>query len=132
MPAFTELKIVGFDADRLPRIRKEPYIDLFYQLSEVAPEEWCEDFVNFGRHVTPMAKVDKDKRIFIGTYVKDMDAIPAHLEQLKQAVRECNSYLIEKIKQREQAASDRKAALQEQGGEQFKLNEIVASLDFDE
>ena len=131
MSSFTELKIIGIDTDRPPRIRKEPYIDLFYRLSEVAPEEWCEDFQNFGRHVNPMAKVDKTERAFIGTYVNDMDAIPAQLEQLKQAVDECNTYFLEKLRQREKTMADSNAALREQGGEQFKLNEIVASLDFD-
>lgn len=44
MTSFNEIKIIGFDTSRPPRVRKEAYIDLFYQLSEDAPEEWCEDF----------------------------------------------------------------------------------------
>lgn len=30
MPEFTAIKIIGFDAERLPRVRKEACIDLFY------------------------------------------------------------------------------------------------------
>ena len=73
MTQFNEIKITSIDANRPPRVRKEAYIDLFYQLSEDAPEEWCEDFSGFGRHVNPLAKIEKGTRCFIGTYVNDMD-----------------------------------------------------------
>ncbi len=132
MTTFNEIKIIGIDANRPPRVRKEAYIDLFYQLSEDAPEEWSEDFDSFGRQVNPLAKVDKSNRGFINTYVNDMDLIPAHFEQLKQAVADCNAQYLEKLSQRAQALARDNADLREQGGEQFKLNEIIASLDFDD
>ena len=131
MTQFNEIKIISIDANRPPRVRKESYIDLFYQLSEDAPEEWCEDFSGFGRHVNPLAKVEKGSRCFIGTYVNDMDSIPAHFEQIKQAVTDCNTQYLEKIRQRELALAKDNANLQEEDGLQFKLNEIIASLDFD-
>ena len=131
MTQFNEIKITGIDANRPPRVRKEAYIDLFYQLSEDAPEEWCEDFSAFGRHVKPLAKIEKGTRCFIGTYVNNMDSIPAHFEQIKQAVIDCNTHYLEKITQRERALAKDNASLQEEGGMQFKLNEIIASLDFD-
>ena len=131
MTQFNEIKIISIDANRPPRVRKESYIDLFYQLSEDAPEEWCEDFSGFGRHVNPLAKVEKGSRCFIGTYVNDMDSIPAHFEQIKQAVTDCNMQYLEKIRQRELALAKDNANLQEEDGLQFKLNEIIASLDFD-
>jgi hypothetical protein len=65
MTQFNEIKIISIDANRPPRVRKEAYIDLFYQLSEDAPEEWCEDFSGFGRHVNPLAKIEKGTRCFI-------------------------------------------------------------------
>ncbi len=132
MTSFKEIRIVGIDPDRPPRIRKEAYIDLFYRLSEDAPEEWCEDFNAFGRHVSPLAKVEKGGRRIIGSYVNDIDTIPAHFAQVKQAVADCNAQYIEKIRQREIALAKDNANLQEQGGQQFKLNEIIASLDFDD
>ena len=131
MTQFNEIKITSIDANRPPRVRKEAYIDLFYQLSEDAPEEWCEDFSGFGRHVNPLAKIEKGTRCFIGTYVNDMDSIPAHFEQIKQAVIDCNTQYLEKIRQRELALAKDNDTLQEQGGLQFKLNEIDTSLDFD-
>jgi len=132
MTPFKEIKITGIDTNRPPRIRKEAYIDLFYQLSEDAPEEWCEDFASFGRQVNPQAKIDKVKPGFISTYVNDMDAIPRHFEQIKQAVTDCNTQYLEKVRQRAQALASENAAAREEGGQQFKLDEIIASLDFDE
>jgi hypothetical protein len=131
MTSFNAIKITGIDASRPPRIRKESYVDLFYQLSEDAPEDWCEAFNAFGRHVNPMAKVDAANCSIINTYVNDIDAIPAHFEQIKQAVADCNAQHLEKLKQREMEMARDNADLQEQGGAQFKLNQIIASLDFD-
>ena len=131
MTQFNEIKIIGIDANRPPRVRKEAYIDLFYQLSEDAPEEWREDFAGFGRQVNPLAKIDKIKPGYIRTYVNDMDAIPRHFEQLKQAVVDCNTQYLEKLRQRELALARENDAAREQGGQQFRLDEIIASLDFD-
>lgn len=131
MTSFNAIKITGIDASRPPRIRKESYVDLFYQLSEDAPADWCEAFNGFGREVNPMAKIEADNRGIISTYINDIEAIPAHFEQLKQAVADCNAQHLEKLRQRELELARDKANLQEQDGAQFKLNEIVASLDFD-
>ena len=131
MTPFNEIKIIGIDANRPPRVRKESYIDLFYQLSEDAPEEWYEDFAGFGRQVNPLAKIDKGKPGFISTYVNDMDVIPKHFEQLKQAVFDCNAQFQEKLRLREQALARENADTRDQGGQQYKLDEIIAALDFD-
>lgn len=131
MTTFKQIKIIGLDANRPPRVRKEAYIDLFYQLSEEAPEEWCEDFNGFGRHVAPLAKIDRGTRCFISTYVNDMDMIPEHLESLKQAVTDCNSRYMERIRQREIELAREAANLGALGGQQFKLNQIIARLEFD-
>jgi hypothetical protein len=132
MTQFSEIKITGIDTNRPPRVRKEAYIDLFYQLSEDAPEEWCDDFVSFGRQVNPLAKIDKIKPGFISTYINDMDEIPRHFEQIKQAVVDCNTQYMEKLMKREQTLARENATEREEGGQQFKLDEIIAALDFDE
>ena len=116
MTLFSEIKIIGIDTNRPPRVRKESYIDLFYQLSQDAPEEWCDDFASFGRQVNPLAKIDLKKPAFISTYVHDMDAIPQHFEQLEH---------------REMLLARENAASREQGDQQYRLEEIIASLDFD-
>ena len=130
MATFNEINIVGIDDNRPPRVRKEAYIDLFYQLSEDAPEEWCDDFVSFGRHVSPIAKIEKGSRCFISTYVNDMDIIPEHFEQIKQAVVECNRHYLEKITQREIDLTQANAASEAEGSHQSRLNQIIAGLDF--
>ena len=132
MAAFKEIKISGFDESRPPRVRKEPYIDLFYQLSEEPPQEWCEDFERFGRLLHPHAKVDKASRCFINTYVNDMNVIPAHFAQLKQAVFECNTHYEEKLRKRAEELARQNRILSEGSSEQFKLNRIVESLDFED
>lgn len=60
-----------------------------------------------------------------------MDPRLAPLEQLKRAVADCNVQYLEKLRQRDMALAKDNAALGEQGGPQFRLNEIIASLDFD-
>ena len=131
MAIFDEIKIIGFDENRPPRMRKESYIDLFYQLSGDAPEEWCDDFAGFGRQLNPIAKIDKSTRGFINTYINDIEAIPEHFAQLKEAVAECNAQFRDKLEQREIALAKDNENRLEQGDLQFRLNEIVASLEFD-
>ena len=128
---FKEITITGLDTDRPPRIRELDHVDLVYRLSEEAPEEWCKEFRRFGRALNPQAKVDKLTRRYIKTYVTDMDAIPAHLEVLERAVFDCNTQYLEKIRQRAKDLEEDQQSLREQGGEQYRLNEIVESLRID-
>ena len=86
MNSFESIRINGVDETRPPRIRKEAYIDLYFRMSCEAPEEWCEDFNVLGRQIVPAAKIDKNSRLIIDTYVNDMNNIPAHLAELKLTV----------------------------------------------
>lgn len=132
MNIFESITISGLDQTRLPRVRKESYIDLFFSLSCQAPEEWCEDFNVLGRRIDPAAKIDKNSRLTIDTYINDMDRIPAHLDELKLAVDECNQQYSEKLRLRALALAAENAELDGAGGEQQRLNLIVASLKFDD
>ena len=60
-----------------------------------------------------------------------MDKIPLQLIELKEAVEECNRQYLDKIRQRELAQAAANSALQGEGGEQQRLNMIIAGLDFD-
>jgi hypothetical protein len=62
---------------------------------------------------------------------KRAPGVLSHFERLKQAVIDCNTQYLEKIRQRELALAKDNATLGEQGGLQFKLNDIITSLDFD-
>ena len=132
MNTFDEIRISGIDESRPPRVRKEAYIDLHFSLSRQVPDDWCEDFNALGRGISPAAKIDKNTCLTIDTYVNDMDRIPAQLAELKEAVNECNRRYIEKLRQRELALAAENAALQGEGGEQQRLNLIVAALEFDD
>lgn len=131
MSSFEEVKITGIDLDRPPQVRKESYIDLFFKLSSEAPLEWCEDFNALGRRLSPSAKIGKTTVDCIDTYANDMEKIPSQLNEIKQTVKECNEQYQEKIKLKAAALAASNAALQGQGGEQDKLNKIIATLAFD-
>jgi hypothetical protein len=131
MNGFDEIRISGVDDTRPPRLRKEGYIDLYFTLSRQVPDEWCEDFNAIGRRITPSAKIDKNSRLTIDTYVNDMERIAAQLAELKEAVEDCNRQYAEKLRQRELALASENAALQGEGGEQQRLNSIIAALEFD-
>jgi len=131
MTTTSEIRIIGFDPSRPPRIRKESYIDLYFALSAKAPEEWCEDFNIMGRRINPSPKIDASKGEIIDSYVNNMDQIAPHLAVIKKTVSACNDQYLEKMQQRELALAASKANLQGQGGEQNRLNLIVEALDFE-
>ena len=132
MNSFEEIRISGLDESRPPKIRKEAYIDLYFKLSRQAPEEWCEDFNAVGRRINPAAKIDTKSCLTIDTYVNDMDRIPLQLAELKEAVGECNTQYIAKLRERELKMAAENAALQGEGGDQQRLNLIIEALEFDD
>ena len=130
MQGISDIKIIGIDAKRPPRVRKEPYIDLFFQLSLQAPEDWCDDFNMLTGKLDPAMRIEKNEGLFIETYVRDINHIAEHVEKIKKKIADCNEQYIERIRQRESAAMKKNASLLDDGGEQGKLNKIVATLDF--
>jgi hypothetical protein len=128
----SDIKIVGIDEKRPPRIRKEPYIDLFFRLSHQAPKKWCQDFNKLAKDLVPPVKIDDNVGIFIDAYVRDMDNIALHLDKIKRKIALCNEQYIEEIRQRELAEHTRNVLLFGEEGEQGKLNKIIAALRFDD
>ena len=126
------IKIVGIDKKRPPRIRKEPYIDLFFRLSHQAPKKWCQDFNKLAKDLVPPVKIDDNEGVFIDAYVRDMDNIAMHLDKIKGKIVLCNEQYIEEIRQRESAELARNVLLFGEEGEQGKLNKIIAALRFDD
>lgn len=131
MQDITELKIIGIDSKRPPILRKEPYIDIVFELSEQAPKQWCEDFMGLFKGASYKPKIDSDKGIYIETWIRSMGEISGHLDTLKTKVIECN-----------QIATDRQAALDllamsgsgvvvGDEGPQGQLNAIIAGLNFE-
>jgi len=127
-----EIKIIGIDKDRPPRIRKEAYIDLFFRLSEKGSIEWCEDFNALGRKLNPSPKIDKNTGECIQTYVSNMTLITQHLADVKEILRNCNEQYQQKIDEKARVLAASNASLHGEDGEQYKLNQIVEGLKFDD
>ncbi len=126
----TGIKIIGIDNKRPPRIRKEPYIDIFFELSLKAPKEWCDDFNRLGNQLEPSVKINKKEGRFIEAWVRKLDEIPRHLNDIKTKITTCNEQYIENIKLKELAEMEKSAALFGEKGEQGRLNQVLANLNF--
>ena len=126
-----DFKIMGIDTTRPPRVRKEPYIDLVFKLSEKADKEWCQDFNALCTDVTYTVKVDMVEFLYIETWVKTMQEIPDHLKVLKIKVSECNQMYLDRVATRKQALLDGNSDIAGAEGPQGQLNEIISNLNFD-
>lgn len=131
MQHISDLKIIGVDESRFPRLRKEPYIDLFFKLSHQAPADWCQDFNLLTANHEYTAKIDAKTGLFIETWVRKMDEIAGHLDFLKKKITDCNTAYIQKAKDREAVEASANAVLRGSPGEQEILNRLIASLSFD-
>lgn len=126
------IRIIGIDERRPPVIVKEPYIDLYFKLSEAAPPEWCDDFDKLVGKIEPPIRLDKTKGLIIQTYVRELNQIVPLVDLLKKNVATCNKIYSERIHRERLAAAEKSSALQREGGMQAKLNAIIASLKFDD
>lgn len=131
MEGISDIKITGIDERRPPRIRKEPYIDLYFRLAHKAPADWCQDFNDLLSKHDYTPKISLDEGLYIETWVRTVDEISAHLQLLKDTVTQCTGQYIEKIQLREQSRDDDNNLLQKEEGAQGRLNRIIAGLDFD-
>ncbi|CAK0777066.1 conserved hypothetical protein [Gammaproteobacteria bacterium] len=131
MEGISDIKIVGVDERKPPRVRKEPYIDIVFKLSHQVPPDWCDDFNNLMRKHKTIGELDKVTRVSIETWVRTMEEIPGHLEKLQETVEECSRNYIAKILQRQKDAAGDSEFLQEATGEQGRLNRLIAGLNFD-
>jgi hypothetical protein len=128
----SDIRIVGIDDKRPPRIRKEPYIDLFFRLSHKAPKKWCEDFNKLSKDLVPPVKINENEGVFIDAYVRDMSHIPEHLARIKKKITACNTLYLENIRLGKLAEAARNTSHHGAAGEQGKLNAIVAALIYDD
>lgn len=130
MEGISDIKISGIDEMRPPRIRKEPYINLFFKLIHKAPRDWCDHFNHLVAKREYPVKINPNGGLFIETWVRKPDEIEPALAGLKEAVSQCNQEYIARVL----AEANSAAAMQDNPdgtGEQAKLNRIVAGLNFD-
>ena len=131
MDGSSDIRIVGIDENRYPRIRKAPYIDLFFKLSRQAPREWCDFFNDFGKKIDPGAKVDKTQGLYIEAWVRDMELIPVQFDRIRKAVEESNERYAEYLRRLQLAESGGTKAGSEDA-RQARLNAILAGLRFED
>lgn len=133
MEGISDIKITGIDEKRPPVIRKEPYIDIYFKLSHQAPLDWCKDFnALLSKHPTT-PRIKEKEGLYIEAWVRTPDEIVALLKQLKDTVTECSRLYIERVELSMRNANDANMLLAQQGGgEQGRLNKIIAALDFDD
>jgi hypothetical protein len=125
-----DIRLIGIDEKRPPRVRKEPYIDIFLKLSSMAPKAWCEDFNRIGKQLEPEVKINQKEGLFVEAWVRNMEDIPSHIEKIKLKVAACNLLYIETIRLKELADIAKNAALFSEDGQQGRLNAIIAGLNF--
>ena len=132
MEGISDLCIVGIDDRRPPRIRKEPYIDLYFRLSHKAPADWCALFnERISKHEYKPA-IKPEEGLFIDAWVRHPGEIPALLETLKKAITSCSEAYIERIEERRRAAQGNNLSSNNISPEQAELNLIVERLQFDQ
>lgn len=130
MQGISDIKIIGVDQSRPPVIRKEPYIDIFFQLSHQAPVDWCKDFNSMLTKHPGTPKITEKEGLFIETWVRKPEEIVGLLEELKETITECSRQYIERIELSAQLACNENMSLSGETGEQGRLNQIIASLEF--
>ena len=132
MQGISDINIIGIDETRPPFIRKEPYIDIFFELSHQAPSDWCKDLNSqfVLNKITSNATINEKEGLFIKTWVRTPDEISSLLEQLKEEITECTHQYIERIRlSSQQSGGD--TSERNESSEQANLNKIIASLIFD-
>ncbi len=131
MEGISDIKINGIDEARPPRIRKEPYINLYFRLSHKAPTNWCEDFNRLLAKRKCPAKIETTEGLFIETWVRKPEEIEAMLGGLKADVCTCTQEYIARV-EAEASAAAAAGGKPEDEGEQGRLNRIIAGLSFDD
>ncbi len=125
------LRICGIDETRPPRIRKEPYIDLYFRLSAQAPPLWCELFNDLTKTGKFPAKIKPESGLTVDTWVREIDQIAPALVVLKQSVTQATEAYLARLKAESELEAGRGEAPGEDG-EQGRLNEVLAALDYGE
>ncbi|MGJ8668487.1 MAG: hypothetical protein ACSHXK_03265 [Oceanococcus sp.] len=129
MDEIKDLRITGIDETRPPRVRKEPYIDLYFTLSFQAPPLWCEMFNDLVQKGKFPAKIEPESGLMIETWVRQIDEIELALATLKQGVSKATEAYFARLKAEAAQVTDSSVGL-EDGGEQGRLNRVLAALNF--
>ncbi len=130
MKDIIDLKIVGIDEHRPPKIQKAPYIELYFKLNKVAPKDWCKSFNDLVAKGKYPIKINPEKGQFIETWVRTPEEVEPAFNAIKANLKLCIEQYIAKINAQTQA-SNKDSAQQTVSPLQARLNEVVAGLKFD-
>ena len=130
MDGISNIRIVAVDSKRPPVLRKEPYVEVFFELSHAVPKNWSTDFNALFAKQEFSATIQAEEGLFIETWVRTIDEIPANFAFMKRMVTQCSDQYIAKIlasQGQDSADSESSGAV---SAEQRRLNTIIAALDF--
>jgi hypothetical protein len=130
MEGISDIRIMGMDETRPPKIRKEPYIDLIFRLTHKAPSDWCQDFNDLLASHQYAPKIRREEGLYIEAWVRNIDEIDSQFQEIKQAITRCTREYIEKIQAIESKRDAGNDLQPTEGGPQARLNSIIAGLDF--
>jgi hypothetical protein len=126
----SDIHIIGIDPRRPPRIRKGPYINLFFQLNHKVPADWAEGFNRLLSKHRYTPKIVGEEWLYIDTWVRTPDEIPGLLETLRKNIMDCNRDYIARIEGERLAATKRVSTSDESSGEQAHLDGVLSRLKF--
>jgi hypothetical protein len=93
------LKIKRLDPNRRPSLKNIKYIDVFYELSQKAPRDWCGDFNLLFSKSSLNVKINPEEGLYVETWVRDLMHIQNELDQIKEIIKTCNkNYIEQKLK----------------------------------
>lgn len=127
MEGFDDIKITGIDTRRPPRVDLDSdYVNVFFELSQGAPPDWCQFFNATLQKSEVQAFIDAKDGRFIES-ISLPEKLPLQLEFLKGCVGKCNqtyrSHLVERAKNRKKEEELRQKR-------QKVLQSILEDLDF--
>ena len=129
MSGIENLKIKRLDPNRRPSLKNKKYIDVFYELTQKAPRDWCGDFNLLFSKSSLNAKINPDEGLYIETWVRDLTHIQNELDQIKELIKICNkNYIDQKLK--EAAALQRADSIQGDS-KSDALDKVLDLLNFD-
>ncbi len=129
MTGIENIKIKRLDPNRRPSLKNKKYIDVFYELSQKAPRDWCGDFNLLFSNSSLNVKINPDEGLYVETWVRDLTHIQNELDQIKNYIKDCNkSYIDQKLK--EAAAAQRAESIQGHS-KSDALDKVLDLLNFD-
>ena len=125
------LRIIALDPKRLPVIRKEPYIELYFELSEEAPQLWREDYNARLNKNLSRPRVEADDGKYIRTWVRKPAEIAPHLKLMQKTAEQSNQQAVAAALER-LAVQEGDEGSQTVSKDQVALNAAILALDFGE